>query len=335
MRIPTMFALVVVGGGLASAEDAPPAPQPEPAPSETEKPPAAPETPPAPPAPAPIVTGPVTSPNQLPPINITITNNNNGNNSNTNTQTNSQTNDQKNDQKNDQHNDQTNTQTSTQTNQQDVALPPGLSPPIAAPPTATAIARYELLPPIVRPLRWITLGVVAGEHQHGIRGSVDLLVRRKWSLGVAATVSGDGAGHHRGGEGHGHGAPSGAAVAYLAYTTKLGPFDVRAQLGFGGSSAKRESSEAASDQPTIARTVTGGDPQVDQRRGHGDWAPHAEAAILVGLPLTKHLSVFAGPVLSSDAETGERDNGADGDRDGRRGHGHVEPSFVGGLTFRF
>jgi hypothetical protein len=283
MRYSSLFALVVIAGGPASAQDAPS--DPYASPTETEQPP-----------------GPVTSPSQLPPITITITNNNNGNNSNTNTQTNHQA--------------------------VPVAVTTAIAPPGVVPTVTGPIARYELLPPVVRPQRWITLGVVAGDHDAGIRGSIDLLVRRSWSIGVAATMAGEGPEHE-----HGDDKPHGSAVAYLAYTTKLGPFDVRAQLGIGAASPAR-SNDPRSHDATIARSVTGEDDD-QEHRGHGDAIPHAEAALLVGLPLTQHLSAFAGPVLSSALDDSARAQEAGGGHDGDHEHGGATASFLGGLSYRF
>lgn len=58
---------------------------------------------------------------------------------------------------------------------------------------------------------------------------------------------------------------------------------------------------------TAAREVTGGSEDTgsasDAQRagGHGRLAPRAEAAVLVGLPLTRHLGLVGGPVLAKNS----------------------------------
>lgn len=297
----SLFAAVLAGSTFAAAQPAMPVD----------------EAPPPPPPPV-TVSGP---PGALPPITINInnTNNNTGNNSNTNTQTNNQ----QNPQTNNQTNDQANTQTNTQTNTVPVTVTTTVAPPSSVAPVAppgNVVGRYELFRPRAKSAAWLALGVTS---DRGVRASLDLIVRGRFSLGIAATASG--------GEHHGHDGGERGAVAYLAYTTKLGRLDVRAQLGFGvGTSGGGHDNVGGRDGGAIARTTTVTDPAPDGDRQKRRFAPRAEAALLVGLPLTKHLGLFGGPVISA-----TRDREADRQDGGRHHGGSVDKAMTAGLRWSF
>jgi len=276
----------------------------------------------APPPPPVSVEGP---PGALPPITINInnTNNNTGNNSNTNTQT------------NDQHNPQTqdNAQTTTQTNSVPVTVTTTVAPPSSVAPVVlpgNAVGRYELFHPRHKTAKWLALGVTSN---HGVRASIDLIARRRFSFGIAASASGgDGHGHHGGDHERSPG-----VVAYVAYTKKLGRrLEMRAQLGFGVGGTGGDDDR---DDGTIARmteTDEGGDRERDCKKR---LAPRAEAALLIGLPLTKHLGVFAGPVITAtkdrDDENRDRALSGDGGHDERRHGGSVDKAMTAGLRWSF
>lgn len=318
----SLLAAVLAGSTYAAAqpgmpvEEAPPPPPVEPAPVE------------APPAPPVTVSGP---PGALPPITINInnTNNNTGNNSNTNTQTNNQ----QNPQTNNQTNEQTNTQTATQTNSVPVTVTTTVAPPSAVVPVqppGNAVGRYELFHPRTKAPKWLAVGITTDQ---GVRASIDLITRGRFSVGIAASASGGG----RHGHGRGEGDGGAGAVAYLAYTTKLGRLDVRAQLGFGVgvSGGDHDGPGGRRADGAIARTVTGTDTAPDGD-GHPKLAPRAEAALLLGLPLTKHLGVFAGPVITASHDTDDRDRALAGDADGGRRHGgSVDKAMTAGLRWSF
>jgi hypothetical protein len=302
MRVRTVVAAVLACSTFASAQPGADLPPPE-------------EQPPPPPAPAPAPEPPVVSAppgTTLPPINITITNNNNGNNSNTNSQTNSQTNEQTNSQANPQTNTQTNTVPVTVTTS--INAPGAVAPITAAP--RELVGRYELIKPHRTTQRWITLGF----SRSGVRTSIDLLGRGPFTIGIAATVGG-GEHHDRGGH------PEGGAVAYLAYTRKLGRFDVRASLGIGVGPGDEEHGDRHGD--IAARTTTGTDLDDNDGDGHGHrrFSPRAEAALLIGLPLTKRLGLLAGPVIST---TGRGHSGGD-----EHERPEVTKAVMAGLRFRF
>ena len=314
MRVRTVLFALLAGSTFASAQpgaDLPP-PDAEPLPVEAPPPPE-PEPLPPPPAPAPVVVTPTAPGSAVPPITINITNNNTGNNSNTNTQTNSQA------------NPQTNTQTATQTNTAPVTVTTTVAAPGAAlplPPVRAAVDHYELLRLTQKPAKWIALGVTSDLHgpPSGIRGSIDLIGRGAWTLGIAGAISHDGEhGHGRGG----HGRPSASAVAYIAWMGKLGRFDLRAQIGLGaGTSAGTEQRGLDRATDTIQRTTTGGTmTDDDSPKGGHRLGMRAEAAVLVGLPLGKHLGVIAGPVVSAGKpEAGEK---------------AVDAQLMAGLRYRF
>lgn len=363
MRLRTVLATLFVGSTLAAAQPGGPAdpPVPDAPPPEEQKPPPPPAeaptptepspvepapAPPPPPAPGPVVTGP---PGALPPITITITNNNTGNNSNTNTQTNDQknenhqTNDQKNDQKNDQQNTQTNDQKNTQTNDQKnevtVTAPITVAPPLAPPGRVErgrhpTIERIAIISPKPERTKWLAVGLTLGDRGPGVRASLDLFGRGHITLGLAASASAPG-GH--GGDRHGgmHGGGDASAIAYVAYTRRLGPLDVGAQVGLGvGLGDQRGAGDAAApDATNVARTV-GGTDTTSTDTGRPRLAPRAEAALLVGLPLTERLGIVAGPVLSTTADDtagGMRDLGGRGDH----GHPEVDARVMAGLRFGF
>lgn len=323
MRARTVLFALLAGSTAAVAQPGadlpPPEPAPEPAPTPTETPSpveaAPPLQAPAPAEPAPVVVTPAAPAGTLPPITINITNNNNGNNSNTNTQTNSQANPQTNTQTNSQANPQTNTQTTS--------VPVNVTTSVAAPGAVAAqpgvrarVDHYELLRAKEKPPKWITLGVTTALHgpPAGIRGSIDLISRGAWSLGVAGAISHDGGGMRgHGGGGRGDGKPSAQAIGYLAWTGKIGRLDVRAQVGLGaGTSSDGARDGGRASDGTIARTTTGDptttDPSaMNDRHGHGRLGMRAEAAVLVGLPLGRHLGLVAGPVISAGKpEAGEK-----------------------------
>lgn len=356
MRLRTVLATLFVGSTLAAAQPGGPAdpPAPDAPPPEEQKPPPPPAEAPTPtepapvepapappPAPGPVVTGP---PGALPPITITITNNNNGNNSNTNTQTNDQKNDQQNtqtnDQKNDQKNDQQNPQTNDQKNEVTVTAPITVAPPLAPPGRVErgrhpTIERIAIISPKRAHTKWLAVGLTLGDRGPGVRGSLDLLGRGHLTFGLAASAS---APDRHGGDRHGgmHGAGDASAIAYVAYTRRLGPLDVRAQVGLGvGLGDQRGAGDAAAaDATNVARTVGGTDTTTTET-GRPRLAPRAEAALLVGLPLTERLGIVAGPVLTTttdDTAGGMRDLG--GER-GAHGHPDVDARVMAGLRFGF
>ncbi len=321
MRARTVLFALLAGSTAAVAQPGadlpPPEPAPEPAPTPTETAPpveAAPPAPPPPQAPAPAEPAPggvtpATPGGALPPITINITNNNNGNNSNTNTQTNSQA----------------NPQTNTQTNSQTTSVPVNVTTSVGAPGAITAqpgvraaVDHYELLRAKEKPAKWITLGVTTALHgpPAGIRGSMDLIGRGAWSLGIAGSISADGDGMHgahHGGRARGDGGASAQAIGYIAWTGKIGRLDLRAQVGLGaGTSGDGGRDGGRAPDGTLARTTTGDPTTTDpsatnDRHGHGRLGMRAEAAVLVGLPLGKHLGLVAGPVISAGKpEAGEK-----------------------------
>lgn len=330
MRVRTVLFALLAGSTFAAAQPGPPGadlPPPEPA----EAPPLPPQPEPLPPPPAPpVVVTPVApaAPGAIPPITINITNNNNGNNSNTNTQTNSQA------------NPQTTTQTNTQTNSVPVTVTTTVAAPGAVaplPPVRAVMDHYELLRTKDKPNRWITLGVTT---DLGVRASVDLLARGAWSLGVSAGASGDGEGGHRHKHGRGpdggeRGGASAGAVAYIAWTGSFAGLDLRAQVGLGAGTSSGGSEHGHhggrghdddDNADTIERSTTGGTTTgegLEMRGGHGGhgFGPRAEAALLVGLPLGRHLGIVAGPVVS--ATKAERDEPA------------VNAALMAGLRYRF
>lgn len=330
MRARTVLFTLLAGSTVAVAQPGadlpPPEPPPEPVqaePAPAPAPPAepvqaAPEPTPAPepaPAPAPVVVSPAAPGGAVPPITINITNNNNGNNSNTNTQTSSQANPQTNTQTSSQANPQTNTQTQTMTAPVNVTTSVAAPGAVAAQPGVRAsVDHYELLRAKEKPAKWITLGVTSDLHgpAAGVRGSFDIIGRGTWSLGVAASISHDGDGRHgpaRGGDGHGR--PAGQAIGYIAWTGKLGRLDLRAQVGLGAGT-RNDGDRGRAPDGTIARSTTGDPTTTDpstanDRHGHPRLGMRAEAALLVGLPLGKHLGLVAGPVVSAGKpEAGEK-----------------------------
>ena len=89
--------------------------------------------------------------------------------------------------------------------------------------------------------------------------------------------------------------------------------DLRAQVGVGAALGDAESKVTAIARTTGSAAERDGDPRV---------TPRAEAALLVGLPLGRHLGVIAGPVIStSKLEVDHR--------------GAVETTMTGGLRYRF
>lgn len=317
MRARTVVAIVLACSTFASAQPGADLPPPEDEPP----PPIAIEAPPPPPEPTPPV---VAAPpgTTLPPINITITNNNTGNNNNANTQTNSQTTEQTNSQANPQTNSQTNSVPVTVTTSVNA---PGAVAPVAAPPR-DLVGRYEVFKPTTKPPRWITLGV----SRSGVRGSIDLIGRHKFTLGVAATIGHDGdhgPDHDYDDErGVHHGRPNVGAVVYFAHTRKLGRrLEIRASLGLGFGTITGD--DRRSDEVAARTTPEPIDDDGDRR--HRRIAPRAEAALLVGLPLTKRLGLLAGPVIST---TGR---GQCGDGDDDQGKREVRKAVMAGLRFRF
>ena len=117
---------------------------------------------------------------------------------------------------------------------------------------------------------------------------------------------------------------------------------MRAQLGFGvgGTGKGRGGDGSYREDDSIARGTTGAD-EGDDRDGHCKHrlAPRAEAALLIGLPLTKHLGVFAGPVITAtknrDDDDRDRALTVDGERDVRRHGGSVDKAMTAGLRWSF
>lgn len=297
MRVRSALALLVFGHSLALAQEAPgeTAPPPPPAPPAESAPPPAPSVEaPAPPAPpvaatpspvAPVQVSPPSTGSSLPPINITITNNNNGNNSNTNTQTNDQT------QSNHQNNTQTNNQTVEQTNNQNQTVaPPSTIVPHFAPPVV--IERFQIAARR-QDNRWLLLGATSDGRAVA---SFDLLARGAWSIGVSA-----GGDEHR---------PDGGA--YIAWTHGLGRLDVRALLGVGaGGDGERHRGGHDGDRnppDVVARTIdptsTGGCGDHHRGGGRHEMMPVPTAALLVSLPIGKHLGIVAGPTVSGHEASG-------------------------------
>ena len=309
----TILSLVPLSSFAQSAD-----PEPSQAPGANEPPPVAPPPPvaaePAPPPPAPPPPPPAPAPppapvSSQPPINITITNTNTNTNPVTTTTTNTNT------------NPHTNTNTSTNTNTNaatatatvTAAPPPSVVAPSAPP---GVFERYTLSAP-TRSAPWITLGAIAGDHALGARGSIDLITRGAWALGIAGSITGDG-GHGRGGGGpdrgprgdrggpdrQGHG--RGTATVYLARTGSIRGFDVRAQLGIGVELGDAGGNDGSMN---VARTTTGTPTPPDGgRRGSGRAAPIAQAAFLVGRPLSAHWGIAAGPIVTA---TGKGSAGQD------------------------
>ncbi len=211
-------------------------------------------------------------PAALPPITITITNNNNGNNSNTNTQTNT-------------------APVTVSTPEAAHAMPP-------PPPPPGFVERYELHRDHAPSHRWLAVGMTSELHRRGgmgARASLDLIERGAFDLGIAGELGGRAGGRREHGGG---GTGDGSAVAYVAWTRSLGRLDLRAEvgLGVGTSGASRDRRDSRPD--ALARTTSPTPTSMDRR--HGDaLAPRAEAALLVGLPLTRHLGVVAGPELTA------------------------------------
>lgn len=234
--------------------------------------------------PAPSDPPPAVPPGTLPPIVINVTNNNNGNNSNTNTQTN----------------------TAPVTVSTPVSVAPGAVAPVIAPRVPHGPIERIVLHP--RTQRWIMLGVTAAPHGgSGARASIDVLARGAFSIGIDGATDGLALDGHGGRERAGR--PGGGSVgAYLAWTGRLGPLDLRAQLGIatgGGSEQRPHLGMCGGDQPggnqPIARSSSGPDMHGRDGGRAGDGQVHAEAAVLVGLPLGRHLGLVAGPVLTSEA----------------------------------
>ncbi len=290
MRVRTVVAAVLACTTFAHAQPGADYPPPEEQPPPAPEPPVSVEAPPG---------------TTLPPINITITNNNTGNNNNTNTQTNSQTNEQ----------------AHPQTSSVPVTVTTSVTAPGAVTPPRDLVGRYEVFNPRTKIPRWITLGV----SRSGVRGSIDLIARRKLTLGVAATIGHDA--EHGPDRDHErpdhHGRPHVGAVVYVAHTRKLGRLELRASLGFGFGTIGGDDSR---DDEIAARSTT---PDVDEDRRHRRIAPRAEAALLVGLPLTKRLGLLAGPVISTTGR-GHCDNAEDDD--GKR---EVRKAVMTGLRLRF
>lgn len=286
MRVRSAFIPMLLSAAYAAAQPSTTEPvPPPPAPPVEEAPPLPPPPPPPAPAPPPPTTSSVVVPAGT-PITITITNNNTGNNNNTNTSSSSSpvtvtapvtvstpvttTN--------------TSTNTNTATNAGTLA-PPSLAPPM--PPRHPQ--RFET---VAR--RWAFLGATADlarRDQLGARASLDLLVHGPFALGIAGDVA---AGQDK----RGHDV-AGSATAYLAWTGHVGRFDVRAQLGLGigtGDETRGRRDEAGGG---FARVTTTGGRQGGRRGDEGAtaYAPRAEAAVLVGLPLGHNLGIAAGPIL--------------------------------------
>lgn len=292
------------------------APTPEPTPAPPAVPPVVVEQPPPPPAGAPS--------SGAPPINITITNTNTNTNPVTTTNTNT--------------NPVTTTTTATATasptitNTQTVAPPPIAAAPAPVFTRPTIIERYTFERPRPAP-RWITLGAVLGDG-HGARGSIDLLARGAWTVGVAGSIVAQGGPGHDGGHGGGGGGgdrPRGTATAYLARTGSIRGFDVRAQLGLGvalGGSAAPDAAVARSITPPSTTDTT------NERRAH----PLAEAALLVGRPISAHWAITAGPVITATGgDRGVADGASGAGGTDRAGRGHDAPldlTVFAGLRYR-
>jgi hypothetical protein len=172
------------------------------------------------------------------------------------------------------------------------------------------IERYEVRGKPVSN-KWLTLGVIGSEHGGvGAHGSIDLIGRGPWVIGVSGTVTGSGGEGHgdrgdasTGGE-RGHGpATGGNALVYLGIGSSVGGFTLRAELGVGVGTQGRTEARGGSQPDTIARTMTGGT-QNDQPTDMGDRhhervAPVAQASLLIGHALGDRWGISVGPVITS------------------------------------
>jgi hypothetical protein len=277
-----------------------PAPLP-PAPPAPEEP--APLPPPAAPAPAVTISSPSgVPPSALPPITINITNNN----SNTNAQTNTAP-------------VTVSTPATVSTPVTVSAPPPSLTPAF---PSRSVVEHYEVHAH-ARSQLWLLLAVTGGEHRDGgVRASIDLLTSGQLALGIGAMASGGELGGHEHGRRGGHDRERSAgdsADVYVAYTTKVGLLDVRALIGIAASRDTRRHGTGmrSDDDNAIARTTTG-DTGGESSHGHGMQGIRAagEAALLVGLPLGRHIGLVGGPTLTT-TDVGK--------------HGQVDATMFAGL----
>ena len=150
--------------------------------------------------------------------------------------------------------------------------PPAIDPPVAAetdlelpPLAADRLARRAMR---AAPRRWLTVGAIgASADRVGMRGQVDLVARRWWTIGLAGGWQR--LDTHRM-EDRGRGADGVADAAVVASATRgVGWIRVRAQLGLG----------AQLTGPTLG--------------------PALDAAVLAELPLGPSWGVTGGPVLAA------------------------------------
>ena len=165
-------------------------------------------------------------------------------------------------------------------------------PPMPAPPTRpetraaadpelpSAIDSTDLVRSYVRrpaAARWLALGATAtSDETAGLRGQVDLVVRRRFMLSLAAGVL--------------HGVHEGVqqtAHARLVVGTQraFGPVEVRGQVGLGV-------------QVWMTNDHMGGGGQ------HDDLALSVEAALLATIPVSKNWGIVGGPALDTTFDDG-------------------------------
>jgi hypothetical protein len=229
-----------------------------------------------------------------------------------------------------------------------VSTPGAVSAPIAP----AAVARSPLRGLVERydmrrdaPHRWLLVAATSNlEHEGGIgaRASIDLLEYRHLDLGIAGSLtpsrSQDRHEHGRGGfesRGGAEGGLEGSAVAYIAVTGSLGGLDVRAQIGLGfgssGGMSERRGRGERRDEFAIARSTVGKPTPVEPPEGDGaenaSFAPRAEAALLIALPLGRHLGLVGGPVITATSLDHAMND---------RGHEpQVDVTLEAGLRYRF
>ncbi|MBV8759864.1 MAG: hypothetical protein JO257_21420 [Deltaproteobacteria bacterium] len=148
--------------------------------------------------------------------------------------------------------------------------PPPLSPPSSVRELAPEVR--VRVPARMLQRRWLSFGASAGT-AFGLHGQLDLFSRGAWTLGVAGDLREADDRMHRGGD------VAGGATAFLAYTQRVGPIDLRAQLGIGAA-------------------MRGGDPM--SRSGV---EPTAQAGLFVRAHLGDDWGVLAGPLVDADLDS--------------------------------
>ena len=154
------------------------------------------------------------------------------------------------------------------------ARPPGAAMPIAPPARATRAAS-----------RWLTLGATAGMSDGGgagIRGDVDVIRRRGWTLGLGLSGSNSSL-EIVGSSSFGYlETVDIRAVASLSRSYDRGPWQLRFQGGAG-----------------VVRTTADGTDFSNGRRLYATGVfPTAELSVMVGRRLFDHWAVAAGPVVT-------------------------------------